>query len=900
MSQEKILPKLESLFKEEQWGRIEPKDVGTSKFKILDDLFNSVVSANMIGDAEEYCRKHIEEHDDSITAAYLLGLCGYHNGNLDDSYRLRKLIDIFLSSQKWAVVEILAEKILEYGENSAVFRALAVSLERLGRSKEAVPVFENLLKIDRFDTEVARKLAIALIDKAPDKSVYYMKLAIEGFIKKKEYDSIIGLWNKLVSIAWEDSTFFERVERMLVEAKQQELAASLLKILFAKYRDMENLDESIELLKKMLLYKPDDTQVRRDLAKLYKDKYGNHSQFEQFLKLSRLNNFKSQVKFAIQDFENYITFDVGNYVFHSSWRLGKIKSIDSEFVVVDFKDKEDHQMSLNMALQSLTPVQSDHLYALEYEDSSGVASIFKDDFLQFFEILIKSYGKEIVLSDIKHELVPKYVEEKNWAKWWSRARTQIKKSSIFGVSEKKKDLIFLREKPVTYVEELLDQFTKSESFSAKLDIAIEFSNNIDSKEGASVAHFFTEYFENEAKGSSKTRLILSYLILKDLSRIFGQSKINLDDIREKVIGFLKTADDLPVISIKISSYDYKKDFVNLIEEAREDWPHIVSEFLFETPVRIHKYVFNTLLQSNAYNIINTFIDRAIIGARQFPEIFLWVAKNLFNRQWDYEWLDYSKNNMIINFFRLMNDLKKIESDSNRLKNQALDILFGNDAQVLREIVRERDTSSLGRAYDVFLNLAYAEDSQKEKFLALIKEKYPDFALESSKTEDVPEQLIESFIVTEKGYERKKAELENMSSVEMTQISKELAAVSEATGDQRENFEYNAILEKQAILKMAISKLDAEMKSATILELDKVSTDVVSVGTKVSLVNITSGETRSYTILGPWDADFERDILSYRSPVVRNFLGKKAGDEVILRISDDAETFRIDSIEKVDL
>ena len=47
MEKEKLLEKLNLLFKEELWGRIEPKDIGISKFKILDDLFNSLVSASL-------------------------------------------------------------------------------------------------------------------------------------------------------------------------------------------------------------------------------------------------------------------------------------------------------------------------------------------------------------------------------------------------------------------------------------------------------------------------------------------------------------------------------------------------------------------------------------------------------------------------------------------------------------------------------------------------------------------------------------------------------------------------------------------------------------------------------------------------------------------------------------
>ena len=63
---------------------------------------------------------------------------------------------------------------------------MALSLERLGRNKDAIPVLESLLKIDRFDAELSKKLAFAIVDEDPDKSIHYMKLSIEGFIKNKK------------------------------------------------------------------------------------------------------------------------------------------------------------------------------------------------------------------------------------------------------------------------------------------------------------------------------------------------------------------------------------------------------------------------------------------------------------------------------------------------------------------------------------------------------------------------------------------------------------------------------------------------------------------------------------------------------------------------------------------
>ncbi|HOO70368.1 MAG TPA: transcription elongation factor GreA [Spirochaetota bacterium] len=895
MSKEKALEKLNSLFKEEVWGRIEPKDIGISKFKILDDLFYTLGSEDLIKEATSACKKHLEEHPNSITALYLVGICGYQIDSIEDQVQLRRLIDIFTQSHKWAVLEKLSEKILEYGENSNALKSLALSLERQGRSREAIPVLENLLKIDRFDAELAKKLAFAIIDDDEEKSIQYMKLSIEGFIKIGKFDEVTSLWNKLVAVSWEDITFFERIERLLVEAKEFELAANLLKILLGKYKDRDNPDQTIEILKKILEYRSDDTHARKELIDFYRAKYGNHSQFEQFMKLSRLNNFKSPVKYAIQDFEKNIYFDKGNYAYHNSWGLGKIVDIDSESIIINFSGKPEHRMSIKMALQSLTPVSNDHLYVMEFEDAETVKNLFEEDIIEFFKILVKSYNGEITLEDIKKELISRYVDQKSWSKWWTRTRTAIKKDPLFGVSDKKKDLIYMRDKPVTFAEELLNSFTRSSSFTEKLDTAMEFINNISTDEGSSVSQYFIDYYLEEVKGNSATRQILSFFVLKDLVSYTDSSKLKLQPIYEKVINYIKESHELPLISMKIGSYDYKKDFVNLIEESREDWPQIFHDLLYETPVRIHKYIFNKLIRAHAYYIINTFIDRVITGAKQYPDIFIWVAKNLFTKTWDYQWLDFSWESFTITYFRLMNELKKIEIEGNRLKNMMVDTLFDNEAIVIKEIIDRSPGPFLAKLYDLFKNISYLDESKAEKFYSYIKDKNPDFQYAAS-TEDWDYQT-EKLIVTQEGYDKMKRELERLVNEEMVNLSKELAKVSEATGDMRENVEYNALMEKQATLELAIKKLDEEMKIASVLQFDSISTETVTIGTKVLIQNVETGESSHYSVLGPWDADFEKMILSYRSPIAKALLGKKSGDTVIINLGDEGSTFKIMNIEK---
>ena len=124
MSKQKIMEKLDSLFKEEMWGRIEPKDIGISKFKILDDLFNAVVSEDAIQETMDACRKHLEDHPEfdhldvphrARSATILIGprmrsSCG---GSLKYSP----------GTTNGPSSSFIAEKILEYGESSAALRA---------------------------------------------------------------------------------------------------------------------------------------------------------------------------------------------------------------------------------------------------------------------------------------------------------------------------------------------------------------------------------------------------------------------------------------------------------------------------------------------------------------------------------------------------------------------------------------------------------------------------------------------------------------------------------------------------------------------------------------------------------------------------------------------------------
>jgi transcription elongation GreA/GreB family factor len=88
-------------------------------------------------------------------------------------------------------------------------------------------------------------------------------------------------------------------------------------------------------------------------------------------------------------------------------------------------------------------------------------------------------------------------------------------------------------------------------------------------------------------------------------------------------------------------------------------------------------------------------------------------------------------------------------------------------------------------------------------------------------------------------------------------------------------------------------LEKDLGRARITDFKEASTDQVSVG---SIVEVRSGGAKTtYTLLGVWDGDPDKHILSYKTPMGAALLGKKAGDSVKVKTGNSEDTYEIVSI-----
>jgi len=152
------------------------------------------------------------------------------------------------------------------------------------------------------------------------------------------------------------------------------------------------------------------------------------------------------------------------------------------------------------------------------------------------------------------------------------------------------------------------------------------------------------------------------------------------------------------------------------------------------------------------------------------------------------------------------------------------------------------------------------------------------------------------ILTPEGYRRLKDEIEYLSTKKREEVAERIKE-SRYFGDISENSEYDDAKNEQAMLEQRIFSLEEKLRSATIVETKDVKTDVVGVGTKVTLQTVGKSTKVQYSIVGSAEADPTDHKLSNESPVGRAIMGHKPGEVVIVVTPQGENKVKIVAIER---
>jgi transcription elongation GreA/GreB family factor len=180
---------------------------------------------------------------------------------------------------------------------------------------------------------------------------------------------------------------------------------------------------------------------------------------------------------------------------------------------------------------------------------------------------------------------------------------------------------------------------------------------------------------------------------------------------------------------------------------------------------------------------------------------------------------------------------------------------------------------------------------KRSLLARIVKTYP--AVQTMISGEQTKQEV-SFLVSWESLERRKNEYAELVQKSIPANSKEIA-IARSYGDLRENHEYKAAKEMQKILMRRKTELESQIVRARGTDFANPRTDVVSIGTTVDVTDLENQQVEHYVILGAWDSDPEKGIISYLTLVAQSLLNRKAQEEVEVPLENGKKRYRIDNI-----
>ncbi len=900
---EKILNKITEQLNEEKWTRAALSNYTVNNYVELDNLLEEVFDADLEDEVMELCEEHLGHSKNSIIALYLSGIISLNRQSIDDS-NLLLLINIFTENHRWNIVKHLSNRILDFGENRHALRTLADCYENEGAEEKLYETWERLIRVDYEEADIVRKLAEHHeANGQQDSAVSHYKKALYRYINRKLFNQLHEIWGRLIALVPEETEFFYHAEGRVAKLLNEDRSVQLLEELYPHFRENKKWNTAIEILKRILSYDAKNPWARKEITDCFREKHNGHSQLEEYIKLSNLGQNWRNVHDAIEDFEKHIAFDSGNFVYHRSWGVGRIKAIKGDDIVINFMKKQNHVMSLKMAVSSLKILGKDHIWVYRItKKKEALNKKVKKDPLWALKVIIKSFDNAADMKKIKAELVPGILSASEWTSWSSKARDMLKTDESFGNLPDNPDTYVVRDQPISLEEKTYNRFKAEKNFFDRVKILQEFLAYVEEEDDTSsiesdlfrdMFDYFVSYVRNP--GTYNEFTISSLLIVRQIIESFSflNPGVNLGfrDYFAHLESFEETFKS-------VENNELRKTFLNSVRKQIKNWPDI---FITILPYHLQKEVIRDLIAEGYQDLVVGKFQELYDSYRDNREPYIWFVRNCWEDQWFSE-TGFPREKLLISMVHLLDltardiDNKRDVSLNRKLTKQVHNFLI-KDEEIFNYI-GQSDEDGIHRIYSLLEDVKDLDPGIMATIRKAIAARFPRFEF-YGKSGGVLETVSRSgFFAMMKSYEDRQKALKNLHEVEVPKNSKEIAAAREY-GDLKENAEYKAAKERQDILNTTARKWEADLQSAQVVNQKDVKGDRVAFGTVVTLKNTGNGKNETFTIMGPWESNPDKGVLSHLSPFAVKLLGAKPGDSLNFSINQREYNYSVESVEVAD-
>jgi len=584
--------------------------------------------------------------------------------------------------------------------------------------------------------------------------------------------------------------------------------------------------------------------------------------------------------------EPLVLLTTSGFCMHRSWGFGRIKTVDTVFArfTIDFPGKPGHTMDLSFAADLLKPIAKDHILARKAADLEGLRQMAALNHLDLIKLVLNSYGGKATLDQIQQVLVPDVIRD-DWKKWWETARHEMKKDGHFVVPAKKTEPIIYQVQETSLQDRLLTEFRAAKGLKARLAVAAEVAKNavdLANKEVAAKEVIATLNADIPSHSRTQTAVALEAIFTReDLAATAGVSATPGEVTAEQV--WNQEGVKFGLVMEAMPAAKHRRTLESFKAAQPEKWSEVLRSALNSVSAKLCKEFAGLLAHSGKLIELKETLVRLINQHAANSELLLWLGKERGD-----EFADVLGPEVFRAMLTAMERDQFNEKRSNRLREFILD-----DQELIADLTATADLEVIKDLTRALQLSPVFDDMDKRSLLARIVKRHP--SVQSLVSGDQTNKQESVLHVSWESLERRKSEYTELVQKKVPANSKEIA-VARSYGDLRENHEYKAAKEMQKVLMRRKEELEAQLTRARGTDFSNARTDVVSIGTVVQCTDVNEGKTETFTILGAWDFDADKGIISYLTPVGQALLNKKVGEEVEFEVHGARHRHRIEKID----
>jgi transcription elongation GreA/GreB family factor len=567
----------------------------------------------------------------------------------------------------------------------------------------------------------------------------------------------------------------------------------------------------------------------------------------------------------------------GTFCLHKSWGFGHVAewNLLLNQILIDFTAKRGHAMQLQYAAENLAIIPPEHFLARKASDLAGMKKLAKDEPAAVVRNILESLEGKATAQQISDWMVPDLFTEAEWKKWWESARKQMKASGAFSIPVKKTEPIQIRAEGVSQSDELISAFNNARQPKqqlAALEQIVKFSQQF--KEPEKQLQAVITAIENVATRNQKMHPELVFelvLVRDDLLERFPQLKTThigltlaklIQDEEKRLVAILP----------KLPAAKEKRILQTLPAALGERWSARALQLMQATHGRMVAQIPHVFRDAGKQAELQTMLERSLREHSATSEMLVWL---ITERE---DWRE------LINPELLTAVLSALEREQHSAPGRAskLQRLLMDDRQLFQDMFGEGDAALARDAMRRLQLSPLFDELTKRSLLARVVKVFPD--LESMIVGAQPQEKAQPLVVSWSSLEKRKAEYEELVKKKIPENVKEIQ-VARSYGDLSENFEYKAAKQMQAVLSRRRSELERDLQNARGTSFESPDTSRVSIGTIVTVRDKNSKKQETYTILGAWDGDPDRHVISYQTAIGQALLGKKSGETATLPNGD---------------